>query len=456
MAIGVRNISPDTIAAVATAAGRSALATIRVSGAATRAIGARLLQPWPLPDRVPTLCVLRSSDGTVVDQPLATLFPQPASYTGEDVLELSTHGGQLVPALALAAIIEAGAREALPGEFTRRAVLNGKLDILQAEAIADLIDARTEALHHSAVLQLDGALSRQIKKLREDLIGLEALISYDIDFPEEDDGPIARATVFEAAAKTISGLQQLVDTAPVGELIREGAVAVIAGRPNAGKSSLFNALIGQSRAIVTDIPGTTRDAIEIVVEVKGWPVRLVDTAGLRDTADVVERLGVEVSERYLAGAHVVLLCADNPDELTFVHDQVARLTSAPIVDVLTKVDLMPKGYKTTGTSSVIPVSAVKRSGLSELLEQVRDVLVNQYGSVLTDRLLVTRVRHVEALRRALSELKEFEAAWRSEALPSPVAAVHLRAAGAALEEIIGSVEIDDVLDRLFSTFCIGK
>ena len=454
MAIGVRDISPDTIAAIATATGRSALAVIRISGSATRRIGAQILDPWPVPDRVPTLCALRSPDGRAIDQPLVTFFPNPASYTGEDVLELSTHGGQLVPVLSLAAIIAAGAREALPGEFTRRAVLNGKIDILQAEAIADLIDARTEALHHTAILQLDGALSRQIRKLREDLIGLEALISYDIDFPEEDDGPVERTTVLEAVETVLSGLRQLLDTAPVGEVIREGAIAVIAGRPNAGKSSLFNALLGQSRAIVTEIPGTTRDAIEAVVDVKGWPVRLVDTAGLRETADVVERLGVEVSERYLTGAHIVLLCADTPDELTALHTQIAGLTAAPIVDVLTKADLVSERHKTNSLAHA--VSAVKRVGLTELLEHVRGILENRYGSVLMDRLVVTRARHVHALREALSEVNAFNEAWRSNALPSPVAAVHLRAAVAVLEEIVGSVEIDDVLDRLFSTFCIGK
>lgn len=309
MAIGVRDLSPDTIAAVATVTGRSALAVMRVSGTAVRRIGSEILQPWPLANREPTLCVLRAADGGVIDRPLVTFFESPASYTGEDVLEISTHGGHLIPALTMVTLIAAGAREAMPGEFTRRAVINGKLDILQAEAIADLIDARTAALHRAAVTQLDGALSRVIHGLREQLIGLEALISYEIDFPEEDDGPLERESVLEGSTGIIAVLQRLIDTAPTGELIREGAITVIAGRPNAGKSSLFNALLGQARAIVTEIPGTTRDAIEAVVEVQGWPLRIVDTAGLRSTTDVVERLGVEVSERYLGGAHVILLCS---------------------------------------------------------------------------------------------------------------------------------------------------
>ena len=454
MAIGVRDISRDTIAAIATPAGRSAIAVIRVSGPDSEALGARLLEPWPIPERVPTLCILRATDGNVVDRPLVTFFRDPASFTGEDVLEISTHGGFLVPALALRACLNAGAREALPGEFTRRAVLNGKLDILQAEAIGDLIDARTEALHHTAVMQLDGALSRVILNLRSQLIELEALISYDIDFPEEDDGPVPRGRVLDASQRTIASLRQLVASAPTGELVREGAITVLAGRPNAGKSSLFNALVGQTRAIVTDVPGTTRDAIEAVVEVYGWPVRLVDTAGLRPTADNVERLGVEISERYLAAAHLVLVCADKVDELEKLQRQISELGTASIITVRTKADLVSKGDETA--PGAVAVSATERTGLDTLLQRIRDVLSDRYGGVLADRPLVTRTRHLKALNHALAELEEFETAWRRNSLPAPVAAVHLRTARTTLEELVGAVDVDDVLDRVFSTFCIGK
>ena len=454
MAIGVRDISPDTIAAIATPPGRSALAIVRVSGPATQALGALLLDPWPLTARVPTLCVLRAEDGAIIDRALVTLFREPASFTGEDVLEISTHGGILIPALALKACLGAGAREALPGEFTRRAVLNGKLDILQAEAIGDLIDARTEALHHTAVLQLDGALSRIILDLRDRVIHLAALISYDIDFPEEDDGPGPRTRVLEASRQTTGLLRKLIESAPAGELVREGAITVIAGRPNAGKSSLFNALIGQTRAIVTEIPGTTRDAIEALVELEGWPIRLVDTAGLRATADVVERLGVEVSERYLVGAHLVLLCADHTDELDELDRQLTTLTKAPVVRVLTKVDLVSNRNQKVGNE--IAVSATARTGLETLACRIRDVLAEHYGGVLADRPLITRARHLKALNSALVELGAFEIAWQESTLPAPVAAVHLRSARTALEELIGAVDIDDVLDRVFSTFCIGK
>lgn len=454
MAIGVRDISPDTIAAISTVSGRSALAVVRVSGTAVRMIGGQVLQPWPLPDRSPTLCVLRSADGDVIDRPLVTFFEGPGSYTGEDVLEISTHGGYLTPALTMVALVTAGAREALPGEFTRRAVLNGKVDILQAEAIADLIDARTIASHRTAVAQLDGALSRVIQGLREQLIGLEALISYEIDFPEEDDGPLDRETVLAAASGIIGALERLIDTAPTGELIREGAITVIAGKPNAGKSSLFNALLGQARAIVTEVPGTTRDAIEAVVEVQGWPLRLVDTAGLRPTTDIVERLGVEVSERYLGNAHVILLCAEAPGDLASLHSHLALLSNSPVVDVLTKSDLLPKGHETP--TGAIAVSANERHGLGDLLTRIRQVLEESYGAPSSQEPVIVRARQLHALQEALAEMRAFEEGWRLERLPAPVVAVHLRGATTVLEELIGAVEIDDVLDRVFSTFCIGK
>jgi tRNA modification GTPase len=454
MAIGVRDISPDTIAAISTAPGRSALAVVRVTGSAVGDIGGRILQPWPLAARDPTLCVLRARDGSIIDRPLVTFFEGPASYTGEDVLEISTHGGYLIPALTMAAVITAGAREAMPGEFTWRAVLNGKMDILQAEAIADLIDAQTAALHRTAVSQLDGSLSRIIGGLREQLIELEALISYEIDFPEEDDGPLQREEVLDAASRIIASLQRLIDTAPTGELIREGAITVIAGPPNAGKSSLFNALLGQARAIVTEIPGTTRDAIEAVVEVQGWPLRLVDTAGLRSTTDIVERLGVEVSERYLGNAQVILLCSEAPDDLPSLRSRISKLSQAPCIDVLTKSDLLPGDFE--APPDVIAVSASERRGLSELLGRIRQILEVQYGIPSIDEPVIVRTRQLQALRSALEEVKAFEEGWRSESLPAPVVAVHLRAATTMLEELIGTVEIDDVLDRVFSSFCIGK
>jgi tRNA modification GTPase len=442
----------DTIVAVATPAGRGAIALVRISGPGAFDIAARHLRTWPLEPRVPQLHDV-FNDEQKLDNALVTLFPGPNSFTGEDTVEISTHGGYLVPATIVAAMISSGARQALPGEFTRRAVLNGKLDILQAEAIGDLIDASSHAMQRTALSQLDGGLSRRLQRLRDDLIELEALIAYDVDFPEEDDGPIPAERIQQSGRHILGSLDDLLSTAPAGEAIREGAVIVIAGPPNVGKSSLFNALLGRSRAIVTEIPGTTRDALEAVVDTGKWPLRLVDTAGLRQTEDRLEKLGIEVSERYLAEAHVVLACAEDAGSLGKTIDLVGQRSAAPILAVRTKSDLSPVG---DDGSEAIHVSAETGSGLQELVSVIDDTLDTRYGEIAPDVPMLTRARHRAAITTARAEVEQFEQAWGERKLPAPVAAVHLRTAVYALEELIGSVEIEDVLDRVFSSFCVGK
>ena len=282
---------------------------------AGRAIRSGHRARW-LPSRVAPPGHLRSADGTAIDQGLVTVFRAPHSYTGEDLVELSCHGGLLAPAQVLAALMAAGARPAAPGEFTRRAVLNGKLDLLQAEAVGDLIDATAPAQGRAALHQLDGALSQRIQALREELLEVLALLSYDIDFPEEDDGPVPRARIQGALDRSREAVGRLLATAPAGLRLHDGALVVLAGAPNAGKSSLFNALLGTSRALVTEIPGTTRDTIEAPSEVLGWPVKFADTAGLRDADERLERMGIEVSRRYVAAADLVLLCVEAGAEVS--------------------------------------------------------------------------------------------------------------------------------------------
>jgi tRNA modification GTPase len=390
-----------------------------------------------------------------LDQALVTLFPSPNSFTGEDTVEFSIHGGNVVSSTVVAALISSGARQATPGEFTRRAVLNGKLDILQAEAIGDLIDASSHIMQRTALNQLDGGLSRRLLKLRSDLIGLEALIAYDVDFPEEDDGPIPRKKIDQSAEEIAGALEALISTGSAGEVIREGAIVVIAGPTNAGKSSLFNALLGRARAIVTEIPGTTRDALEAVIDSGKWPLRLVDTAGLRETEDRIERLGIEVSQRYLSSADVVLACGEDSRSLEETINVVSRAATASVVTVITKSDLVSTRDEKP-IDGAIPVSAETGAGLQDLLRAINETLDARHGEVVPDLPILTRARHRRALDIARSELEQFRSGWREEKLPATVIAVHLQTAVLALEELIGAVEIEDVLDRVFSSFCVGK
>jgi tRNA modification GTPase len=445
----------DTIVALASAPGRGAIALVRLSGPDALSIAARHVSPWSSHPREARLCTIHTA-GEALDQALVTVFPGPDSFTGDDVVEISTHGGLLVPTSVIAALISSGARQASPGEFTRRAVLNGKLDLLQAEAIGDLIDAQSHTMRRAALGQLDGGLSRRLMALRQDLIELEALIAYDIDFPEEDDGPVPRERIDSAIQSLGSALERLLATAPIGELIREGAVVVIAGAPNVGKSSLFNALVGRSRAIVTEIPGTTRDAIEAVIAGGTWPLRLVDTAGLRSTSDVVERMGIEVSERYLSQAHVVLVCADSDQGLEHTSGLVRAIASAPVLRVRTKADLVSNRDEVSALADALPVSAEDGRGLQELIAAIDETLRKTHGQIIPDAPMLTSARHRYAIEAARSEILQFEHAWREKKLPPTVASVHLRAAVVSLEELIGSVDVEDVFDRVFSSFCVGK
>ncbi|MEO8946198.1 MAG: tRNA uridine-5-carboxymethylaminomethyl(34) synthesis GTPase MnmE [Gemmatimonadaceae bacterium] len=439
----------DTIAAIATSVGKAAIAVIRISGESAFAIASKRVTPWPTQVRQATLCTVRDERGDVLDEALVTRFVAPASFTGEDVVEIATHGGVVVPVLVLAALLGAGARQALQGEFTRRAVLNGKLDIVQAEAVGDLIDASSRAMQRSAIAQLDGGLSHRIDELRDEVIALEAMIAYDIDFPEEDDGPIPADRVHAATSKLIASLTALLDTAPAGELVRSGALVVIAGAPNAGKSSLFNAMLGTARAIVTEIAGTTRDAIEAVLDVSPWPLRLVDTAGLRETSDIVEKLGIDVATRYLESADVVLACGDNAADVAATAGIVSKLTNAPVLEVRTKSDL--DGAQRGGS-----VSAVTGEGMRELLETISQTISNRYGGVPQDAPVLTRTRQRYSVEKARDEVQAFAVAFGDGGLPASVAAVHLRTAANALSDVTGAIDVEDVLDSLFRTFCVGK
>jgi tRNA modification GTPase len=457
----------DTIVALATPPGRGAVALIRLSGPEAAKTFKSISPRWS-GDSTPRHVVLATvldSGGALLDQVLVTYFRAPASYTGEDLIEISTHGGVFVPARVIGALERAGARLARAGEFTQRAYLNGKLDLVQAEAIRDLVDAQSEAMGRAAVHQVEGALSRRLAAIRQQLVGLEALLVHHIDFPDEDDPPTPVAQIVARGRDVASELRTLLGTADEGALLRNGALVVIAGRPNAGKSSVFNALIGRERAIVTDEPGTTRDALEAQVSLRGYPFRLVDTAGIREGAGAVERLGIEVAWRYLRGADVVLLCASTEWGWGAGEDNfLAELPGGiPVVIVKTKSDLLGKlpaeeGKGTVGdrVNAVVSVSTVAGSGLDELTSVLKALVFQGLsGAEGSFEQVLTGQRQTEGVRRALAEVESFVGALEG-GVPAEMAATHLRPAESALEELIGVIGPDDVLDRLFAEFCIGK
>jgi len=457
----------DTIVSLSTAPGVGAIAIVRLSGPdASGVLGRLIASGAPLPiERSPTLIhLLDPDDGSALDTALVTRFVGPTSFTGEDVVEISCHGGWMVSGLVIEACRRAGARLAEPGEFTKRAYLRGKLDLIQAEAIADLIEARSRALHKAALGQLDRGLSHRISAMRATLIGVEALLAHHVDFPEEDDAPAPVELVAEKAAGLVREMDGLLATAPEGELLREGALVVLAGRPNAGKSSLYNALLGEERAIVTEEPGTTRDALEVVVEMGGFPFRLVDTAGMREAVGRVEQLGIEIAQRYRDRADVVLFCVAC-DEGVKDEDRafLSSTSTCPVVLVETKADLLGSSVDLTPLPDVDLAGRVRLSvedgrGLDRLRQLVPDLVYSAVvaaGSAGEESPVLIRRRHTLALGRARTEVEAFRVGLEG-GLPAEVAATHLRSAEVALEEMIGAVSVDDILDVVFRDFCVGK
>jgi tRNA modification GTPase len=437
----------DPIAALATPPGRSALAVVRLSGAGAFEVAARVVRGFRTDHpRAATLAVFHDA-GEPFDRGLYTVFPAPHSYTGDDSVEFSCHGGQVAPARLLSALHSAGARPAAPGEFTRRAVLNGKLDLVQAEAVGDLIDAVAPAQARAALRQLEGGLSRRLGELRESLIEAQALLGYEIDFPGEDDGPVPPERIASALDDTAQRIARLLATAPSADRMRQGALLVLAGRPNAGKSSLFNALLGSERALVTEIPGTTRDAIEGHTDFLGWPVRLADTAGLSDSADRIERMGIEVSRRYLLAADLVLLCVEVGREPG--PEEAALAAQRPTLLIRTKSDLA------AGPIEGLAVSVLTGIGIGELRRAAADRVFGDRMALGDLEPSLNSDRHRTALLRAQVSLAE--AVPHLGAAGDPVlASHHVRQATTALDELLGAVDVEEVLGKVFGSFCVGK
>ena len=470
----------DPIAAIATAAGRGAVGIVRVSGVGlapyVQALLGRSLQPrhahyLPFPD----------AQGQPIDQGLALFFPAPHSYTGEDVLELQAHGGPVVLQLLLARCLEVASqpnpasgqavlarlRLAQPGEFTQRAFLNDKIDLAQAEAIADLIDASTAAAARSASRSLSGAFSHEIHGLRDALIHLRMLVEATLDFPEEDIDFLTKADARGQLSKIEQALAQVRQRAQQGALLREGIKVVIAGQPNAGKSSLLNALAGAELAIVTPIAGTTRDKVQQTIQIEGVPLHVIDTAGLRDSHDEVERIGIARAWDEIAAADAVLFLHDlsrcDAPEYIAADADVARSMAekvsknVPLIDVWNKTDCAAPAARriaTAGACASVQLSARTGEGLAELRRTLLQVV--GWQAAAPEGVFIARARHVQALQAVAAHLQQAGAQLDAASPALDLLAEELRLAQNALSAITGEFSSDDLLGVIFSSFCIGK
>ena len=451
-------ISNDTIAAVATPPGRGGVGIIRVSGRSALVIAQKVLKHTPKA-RYAHYGPFYADDDAVIDEGIALFFPGPNSFTGEDVLELQGHGGPVILEILLEQVAKLGCRIARPGEFSERAFLNDKIDLTQAEAIADLIDASSREAARSAVRSLQGDFSKAVHNLVEQLIQLRIYVEAAIDFPEEEIDFLSDGKV-EADLRTVmTQLQTVLATANQGSLMREGMTVVIAGRPNAGKSSLLNALAGQERAIVTEIAGTTRDVLKEHIHIDGMPLHIIDTAGLRDAPDAVERIGVERAWAEIETADRILLMVDasetdatDPEKIwpDFMH----RLPEdAKITVVRNKIDQTGESSGLTDSeNTVLRISAQNRDGIDELKQHLKHIMgfEGQHESGF-----IARKRHLDALHLAEAALDSGLAQLLGPAA-GELLAEDLRAAQNSLNEITGEFSPDDLLGRIFSSFCIGK
>ena len=456
------NATTEPIIAIATAPGRGAVGIVRLSGPSLASIIQALFQR-PLNPREAHYLPFRAADGSVIDQGLAIHFPAPASYTGEDVLELQAHGGPVVLQLLVARCLELGQglglRLARPGEFSERAFLNDKIDLAQAEAIADLIDASTEAAARSASRSLAGEFSALIHALRDDLIQLRILVEATLDFPEEEIDFLTKADAAGQLSKLLHSLDQLLQRARQGALLREGLRVVIAGQPNAGKSSLLNALAGAELAIVTPVPGTTRDVVSQTIQIEGVPIHVVDTAGLRDSDDAVEQIGIARAWDQISGADAVLFLHDlsraHAIEYIAADQAIAALLAqklshaVPLIQVWNKLDQCPDAAPRDG----LLLSAKTGAGLQALRQRLLQIGGWQAHP---EGVFIARERHLQALREAQDHLNRAEAERRSPAPALDLLAEELRLCQNALNRITGEFSADDLLGRIFSSFCIGK
>jgi tRNA modification GTPase len=442
----------DVIAAIATAQGRAGIGIVRISGKDLKPIASQLLEKIPAP-RVATRTSFRSRDGEPIDDGIALYFPAPASYTGEDVLELQGHGGPVVLQMLLRRCVELGARLAEPGEFTRRAFLNDKIDLAQAEGVADLIEAATEAAARCALRSLRGEFSAVIEGLAKQLVELRMLVEATLDFPEEEIDASDREHADKRIGQLRGDLARALERGRQGSVLRSGLQVVLAGQPNVGKSSLLNRLAGEELAIVTEIPGTTRDAVRQTIQIEGVPMNIIDTAGLRDTADKVEAIGIARTWDAIGKADVLLLIVDARTGIGAADRAiVARLPGKlNSVTVFNKIDLTGEAPRSEEGAGGPRVHVSARTG--EGIDALRRALLALAGWQSSgEDVFMARARHLAALERVAGALEQAQQAMAH----SELFAEELRIAQRELNTITGEFTADDLLGEIFSRFCIGK
>ena len=455
----------DTICGIATAQGEGGIAIIRVSGNKALEIVGRIfkgINNFNIKNmKTYTMKygnIIDSVSKEVIDEVIISYMKGPRSFTAEDVVEINCHGGVVSTNRVLEEVIKNGARIAEPGEFTKRAFLNGRIDLSQAEAVMDIITAKTDLAMKSAVMQNEGVLSKEINKLRAYLLDVLALIEYDVDFTEDDEEPDATVPVkvSESLNKAIIDMEKLLKGANEGKIIREGLKMTIVGKPNVGKSSLMNALLQEKRAIVTDIPGTTRDVIEEYINLGGIPVKITDTAGIRETEDVVEKIGVERSREKLEEADLVVLMLDTSRPLDDEDREIIKsIKDKKTIVLLNKVDLERKLQleELNGLHNLIEISAMTGLGIEDLKQEIKKLFFN--GEVDNESLIITNSRHKQALYRALENCKIAEERLKMNEFLDLIS-IYVTSGLRALGEITGAELEEDLVNKIFSEFCVGK